>query len=180
MKISPFKSSRFTSKWYISLVDTFLLAIVYYLVIFLRFDFNIQKFTEYVSIWHLFTLVFISVLTSFMLGTNRSSIRYTSISDVISLVKANISALLITTALMLFTKSVDILSFLSIPTSIIFLFYVVGTFIQILARLSYRAIFDLKQNKVLSKKNILIYGAGSAGIVTKDVLLPLYFKMHLV
>lgn len=170
MRHSPFKSSSFTSKWYISVVDGFILSVVYCVVLFLRFDFDTTTVIRYFSLWHLFVLVIGSLLISSILGVNKNAVRYTSVVDVYSLIKSNILGLLITFFIVMISRSVSFFSFLNIPSSVVLLFYFIGSFSQILARLTYKAIFDLQQNKNLKKKKVLIYGAGAAGIVTKEVL----------
>ena len=69
----------------------------------------------------------------------------------ISLSKSNVLALIVTLAEVSVFRTFDSLSFLSIPISVIFLFYVLGTFFQVLSRLSYRALFDLMKSKNLKQ-----------------------------
>ncbi|WP_253764317.1 nucleoside-diphosphate sugar epimerase/dehydratase [Flammeovirga sp. SJP92] len=116
--------------------------------------------------------VLIYFLSYLSLNVYSSSLRHTNLSDIVKIFNANTIALFILSGISannryLFKGTLDAID---VPLSVNVINYLLSmgliTASRILAKFIYHRIFYYK----LPTKNILIYGAGAAGSITKDVL----------
>ena len=171
-------SNTFVSKWLVLLIDVGLTFISFVLTLFIRFNFDLDYIvnTNYWSgtyiVLGVYTVAFI-VFKSYV-----GVIRHTSLHDGVRILQSSTSALFTLVLVNLFV-GIDLLDadFLwrnvHIPLSIISIHYLVVNFILLVSRLVFKTVYFkvISSRKFIKKKNILIYGAGQAGIITKNALL---------
>ena len=164
-------SSSFISRWIILLMDVGIVFISFLMAYLIRFNFNYFEIDPYEVRIHALTITSI-YLISFLITSSYSGIlRHTGISDVIRILKSGVISLsvLIVTNLAIGINGAG--SIFYIAYSIIILhfllsiFWLVGTrgFIKL-------AYLELTKQYATESIPVIIYGAGSAGLLTKNAL----------
>ncbi len=161
--------SKSTPSWIIFIIDLGICAVALSVGYLLRFNFNIP-----IEYFRTFSFVFPLVLAlrgvSFILAkTYTGIIRYTSSKDterIFIVVSIGTLALgLINIANYYFGNG----SFV-VPLSVLIIDYLASIFLLISFRISIKLIYFEIQNSSKEKVNIIIYGAGESGIITKRTL----------
>jgi FlaA1/EpsC-like NDP-sugar epimerase len=142
---------------------------------FIRFDFN---YTEVISqknfifINHVLVFIIIKIFTLFSFRVYQSIVRHSSIHDIkkifFSLSLSSIITIIFTYISNSFFNGRNFL-----PYSIIIIDFFISFFLILGFRLSVKIFYiEIKKRAVLSKKfeNILIYGAGVSGLITKRTI----------
>jgi len=164
-------SSSFISRWIILLMDVGIVFISFLMAYLIRFNFNYNEIDPYEVRIHALTITSI-YLISFLITSSYSGIlRHTGISDVIRILKSGVISLsvLIVTDLAIGFNGVG--SIFYIAYSIIILhfllsiFWLVGT--RVFIKLAY---LELTKQYATESIPVIIYGAGSAGLLTKNAL----------
>ena len=165
--------------WYVSkkiilLFDIFLTLISLILAYLIRFDFidfyDLFWISQYNSIiWGVPTLILVRYLTFLIGKTHKGIIRYLSAEDTLRIFYVvSIGTLLICFISVIRYFFLDGLAIL--PKSVIIIEYLGTLFFMLTSRFAVKLLFD-NQKKTNNKKiNILIYGSGKMGIVTKKTL----------
>lgn len=157
-------------RWSILFIDTFICAFALTLAFLLRFNFeNIPEvdaanfFKDYVV---LLSVRFISFLIS---KTYKGVVRYTSAKDAI-----RIFLVILAGSSLVFVFNLFDYHFISntyfIPNSVIIIDALVTLFLMISSRLAVKAMYSEIKNPNKEKLNVLIFGAGEAGLITKYTL----------
>ena len=164
-------SSSFISRWIILLMDVGIVFISFLMAYLIRFNFNYIEIDPYEVRIHALTITSI-YLISFLITSSYSGIlRHTGISDVIRVLKSGVISLsfLIVTNLAIGFNGAG--SIFYIAYSIIILhfllsiFWLVGT--RVFIKLAY---LELTKQYATESIPVIIYGAGSAGLLTKNAL----------
>ena len=164
-------SSSFISRWIILLMDVGIVFISFLMAYLIRFNFNYIEIDPYEVRIHALTITSI-YLISFLITSSYSGIlRHTGISDVIRILKSGVislSVLIVTDLAVGFNGAGSIFY---IAYSIIILhfllsiFWLVGT--RVFIKLAY---LELTKQYATESIPVIIYGAGSAGLLTKNAL----------
>ena len=164
-------SSSFISRWIILLMDVGIVFISFLMAYLIRFNFNYLEIDPYEVRVHALTITSI-YLISFLITSSYSGIlRHTGISDVIRILKSGVislSVLIVTNLAIGFNGAGSIFY---IAYSIIILhfllsiFWLVGT--RVFIKLAY---LELTKQYATESIPVIIYGAGSAGLLTKNAL----------
>ena len=171
-------SNTFVSKWLVLLIDFCLTSVAFSLTLVIRFNFDFDRIQRGTHWGNFYTVCGVYILFYLIFKSYQGVIRHTSLHDGIKILQSTTSALLV---LVLVSVSLDTLfedsSFLCnkihVPLSIISIHYLLTNFILLVSRLLFKIIYFkvISSRKYLKNKNILIYGAGQAGIITKNALL---------
>ena len=165
--------------WYVSkkiilLFDIFLTLISLILAYLIRFDFidfyDLFWMSQYNSIiWGVPTLILVRYLTFLIGKTHKGIIRHLSGEDTLRIFYVvSIGTLLICFISVIRYFFLDGLAIL--PKSVVIIEYLGTLFFMLTSRFAVKLLFD-NQKKTNNKKiNILIYGSGKMGIVTKKTL----------
>ena len=157
-----------TPRWIIFIVDIGVVVFSFFAAYMLRFDFSIPS----VEIPQLKNGVFIFIgvraISFFIAKTYSGIIRYTSSEDAVRIVVT------IASGSVLFC----ILNFIGfgfyskylLPFTIIFIDFLLTVFFMIALRLGVKMIYLEISNPSKYKNNVVIYGAGKSGIITKRTL----------
>jgi FlaA1/EpsC-like NDP-sugar epimerase len=129
-------------------------------------NFDLNQFLVQIPI-----LLLISSLSFMYIGSFKSVIRHTGFTDVVNVFKAVVLLASISIVAVLVNRLTHVIPSFTIPLSII----VIHSMFCFVALSGSRLLFKIGYNylkcKLLSSKNILIYGAGESGIITYNALL---------
>jgi FlaA1/EpsC-like NDP-sugar epimerase len=158
----------FLPRWIILLIDLGLLLVSIVFAYLLRFNFNIAdviafKFTEGLVLFSICHL-----LAIFLTQSYAGIIRYTSIED----------GLRISYTTFIGTVLIAIVSYLNywytnsviIPLSVLIISFILAVVILFSYRVLVKNLFAYYRDAVRHRKNVMIFGAGQYGIITKQVI----------
>ena len=160
---------RNVPRWIIFLIDTFLVMVSLWLAYMLRFEFKLPT-VEVGPLIFAFPIYMIIRILSFMIGrTYAGIIRYTGTEDSVRILKVIIGGSLLMTLFnpikYFFWDSAYFL-----PFSIIIIDAILSAILMIVFRLAVKMAYVEIKNPRSERKQVIIYGAGEAGIITKRTL----------
>jgi len=165
-----FLFERTAPRWLIFLIDISICLFSLALAYLLRFNFATIPQVEV----DMFSLVFAFVigmraLSFFISKTYKGIIRYTSSKDAQRIFVTTTSASIFF-ALSNLVSYFFITHTFIIPYSVLIIEYLTTTFLMISLRLIYKAVYLELKNPSSTKTNVIIFGAGESGIITKRTL----------
>lgn len=157
-------------RWSILFIDTFICAFALSIAFLLRFNFDSIPAADAKNLPIDFVFVLGMRFVSFFISkTYKGVVRYTSSRDTV-----RIFLVVIAGSGFVFLANIIsykfILDYYFIPNSVIIIDALVTLFIMISSRLAVKALYFETKNPTKEKINVLIYGAGEAGIITKRTL----------
>ncbi|HLO57960.1 MAG TPA: nucleoside-diphosphate sugar epimerase/dehydratase [Bacteroidales bacterium] len=163
------RSDKFLPQWLVLIKDVFIVCFSFVIAYTLRYNFQLNNEIRS-DMYHQLVYIILFVTTAFLFtGLYKTIIRHTGVRDAILVMKAMsfvVAALLIINTL----NNFYVHYWLShIPYSIIIIFYVIAIALLVTTRFAIRLIYYWMKSQG-DFVNVLIYGAGSAGIITKNVL----------
>jgi FlaA1/EpsC-like NDP-sugar epimerase len=157
-------------RWSILIIDTLICAFSLGLALVIKFDFGNIPNVDARNIPIDFAVVLSIRFISFALSkTYKGVVRYTSTRDTMRIFAVVMVGSVIIYLLNLISLHF-ILGFYYIPTSVVIIDALVTLFLMITSRLAVKAIYFESKNPGKEKMNVIIYGAGEAGIITKRTL----------
>lgn len=150
------------------LIDLSMVALASILAYLLRFNFEIVDLIKYNFV--LGTLVFVCswLLSSIITGSYAGIIRYTGIQDGIRLIYSSLISLLLIIVVNVVNNYAVGVNF--IPFSVIIISFFTSYLFLFFYRLTVKYIFTRYGNAFRHKENVLIFGAGQSGVITKQVI----------
>ncbi|MEM9053173.1 MAG: polysaccharide biosynthesis protein, partial [Bacteroidota bacterium] len=161
--------SRNVPRWIIFLIDTILVMASLFLAYLLRFEFSIPA-SEIAPLIFAFPIYMIVRIILSMIGkTYAGIIRYSGTEDTIRILKVVVFGSLIFSILNLFKfYTWDAAYFL--PFSIIIIDAILAAILMIAFRLGVKLAYVEIKNPRSERKQVVIYGAGESGIITKRTI----------
>lgn len=156
-------------RWSILIIDTFICAFALSLAFVIRFDFHSIPEVDAKNLPYDFICVLGIRLISFAISkTYKGVVRYTSSRDTIRIFTVILSGSLVIGVFNVI--SLISLGFYFIPNSVLIIDALVTLFLMISSRLAVKALYFEIKNPAKEKMNVIIYGAGESGIITKRTL----------
>ena len=156
-------------RWSILIIDTFICAFALALAFVIRFDFSSIPANDAKNLPYDFLVVLGIRFVSFAISkTYKGVVRYTSTRDTVRIFTVVLSG-----SVLAFILNVICLStkgFYFIPNSVLIIDALVSLFLMISSRLTIKALYFEIKNPAREKMNVIIYGAGESGIITKRTL----------
>lgn len=156
-------------RWSILLIDIFVCAFSLTLAFFLRFNFKSIPAEDMANLPYDYAILLgIRTLSFIFSKTYKGVVRYTGSRDAM-----RIFGVVLLGSAVLFLANITglyVIGYYIIPTSVIIIDALVTLFIMISSRLAVKAIYFESKNPEKQKTNIIIYGAGESGIITKRTL----------
>lgn len=157
-------------RWSILLIDLVICFFSLTLAFLLRFNFENIPPDDYRNLPYDYAILLsIRAISFFFSKTYKGVVRYTSSKDAMRII-----AVVLSGSFLMFVANLITLKFVwgyyVIPNSVIIIDALVTLFIMISSRLAVKAIYFESKNPDRNKINVLIYGAGEAGIITKRTL----------
>jgi FlaA1/EpsC-like NDP-sugar epimerase len=158
-------------RWSILFIDTFVCALALSLAFFIRFYFDsVMSVQDKQNLPYDFLIVLSIRFISFYISkTYKGVVRYTSTRDTMRIFVVILSGSFLLFGLNIISLNY-ILGYYFIPNSVIIIDALVSLFVMITSRLAVKALYSEIKNPTKEKINVLIYGAGEAGIITKRTL----------
>ncbi len=159
----------YSPRWLIFLIDLFLVSFSILSAYFLRFNFTIDP--QYIPTlkWTLPLVIGIRALSFFTAKTYSGIIRYTGAKDTERI-------FIVTSAGSLIIMFINLSSYLwnnsvfLIPLSIVIIDFVQALFFLISFRFFVKSFYNSLNTSKTNKKNIIIFGSGELGLITKRAL----------
>lgn len=160
---------NYASKWLVLIIDLCLVGVSFLFAYSIRFnislDFNLAH-----AIQQLPVVLGVALISFLVVGSYKGIVRHTGIRDAfnvfLGLTFMVASLLLIDLGLKVFHVN----NSLWIPRSIISIHYLLSIFTLVLSRFVFKAFFDIISMDIKNVSNVLIFGAGEAGIITYNAL----------
>ncbi len=164
-------SDNFVSRWLILAIDVFIVSCTYFLTYFILSNFEFDS-VDWVRVIKNQPISILTYLVSFLMFKSYSGIiRHTSLADAVKIFKASTFGAIILFVISFITRSTNLLEFTYASYSVIIIHYLTSMSILVVSRFMIKLIYKgLTNTSARSSKNVLIYGAGSAGLITKDTL----------
>ena len=162
-------SDKHTPRWVIFLIDLLICSTSFILAYLLRFEFNIPAL-ELDPLYYTFPFLIGVRALSFIIGKTYSGVvRYTSTKDAerIFITIAGGSVFLGMVNIATYFSSIQIFIF---PFSILIMDFISTVFIMTSSRLIVKSLYMEISNPSSKKQNVIIVGAGEAGIIAKRTL----------
>lgn len=165
-------SNRFLSRWVILAFDIIIVAPLFYIAYLIRMGFDVVSVDRHASINQAIFITALYFLFYLRFRPYSGIIRHSGIKDAIKIIKASLVAGLFAYIISYLSTEVwfDEPRFV-IPKGVIIIHSLLVLLVLIGSRLVVRAVFQLATEKVGEIVKVAIYGAGSAGVITKDTLL---------
>ncbi|MFH0867344.1 MAG: nucleoside-diphosphate sugar epimerase/dehydratase [Bacteroidota bacterium] len=158
-----------TPRWIIFMIDILICIFAVILAYLLRFNFRIPYIDLLVLPRVLFTVLLVRIISFLVTKSYAGIVRYTNTRDSVRIF------LVVTTGSIVFVLFNIITYFLlggynQIPYSIIIIDYLVTVFVMNAFRIIVKIAYMEMQNPTKAKTNVIIFGAGQSGIITKRTL----------
>jgi len=162
------KAIKILPRWLIILIDLAIISISIVLAYLLRFNFDLtalgaRNFYAEVGVFVLFNL-----LSFLLFKTYSGIIRYTGFQDGLRVVYTLLFVTILSFSFNLLFSY--LLGYRFIPSSVIVISFFASSFFLILYRVIVKTIFAFYSNMVKKQKNVVIYGAGQLGRMTKQII----------
>lgn len=156
-------------RWSILVIDLIVCIFSLTLAFFLRFNFKSIPPEDLKNLPYDYALVVVVRLISFIISkTYKGVVRYTGSSDAMRIFKVVVSGSFVIFLVNMIT--LYSLGYFVIPTAIIVIDALVTLFLMISSRLAVKAVYFENKNPEKEKIQVIIYGAGESGIITKRTL----------
>lgn len=166
-KLFSFSKSH-VPRWVVLSIDLGICMVAYFLAYILRFNFQLGQ-EEVQQAFRLAPLIFCIRLISFYIAKTYSGIvRYTGTQDAVRIFVALTSGTLfiIFCNLLNFLVSEEVM----IPSSIIIIDYMICMMAMTSSRLTFKILYQQIRSESPKRTQVVIYGAGQSGIITKRTL----------
>ncbi|MBR9845679.1 MAG: polysaccharide biosynthesis protein [Algicola sp.] len=162
-------SQKYASKWLVMLFDLIVVAFTFVIAYIIRFNFKIDF--DVVVMFKQIPFVFLAAFISFLLvGTYKGVVRFTGFKDVVNIIiGVNILAtiLIVTT---FFSRKFNYDSIFNISGSVIYIHLMLNILFIIGFKLFIKSMYNHVMQDFKNKKRVMIYGAGSSGMLTYDAI----------
>lgn len=157
-------------RWSILIIDLIVCAFSLTLAFFLRFNFKSIPPNELENFPIVYAIVLGTRLVAFIISkTYKGVVRYTGAKDATRIFVIVLLSSFFLFIINLFTRQ-TVLGYYIIPHSVIVIDALVTIFVMISSRLAIKAIYFENKNPEKQKTQVIIYGAGESGIITKRTL----------
>ncbi len=165
-------SNRFLSRWVVFLFDLVVITFAYQSSVLLRYNLEVSQIPR-----GLFSFKLPLIVTGYALGflLSRSHIgviRHTSLTDAYAIFKATLIGIITVFLANLTAYTYPAFEpFFFVPNSIAVIHFLFSIFLLVSSRLMVKIIYNRFRTASSRKKKVLIYGAGTSGMITKHTLL---------
>ncbi|TCI91761.1 polysaccharide biosynthesis protein [Tenacibaculum sp. M341] len=161
--------NKHASHWVVLIIDVILVALCFILAYTIRFNASLNFNTSNLT-YQLPFICFISLISFWLVGSNRGIIRHTGTRDAFNVFLgvsvASIGIMFIVT----FNTIFKILPSYTIPKSIILIHYFISIFVLVVSRFIFKAFYEIISSELKEITNVMIYGAGDSGLITYGAL----------
>jgi FlaA1/EpsC-like NDP-sugar epimerase len=157
-------------RWSILIIDLLICTFSLTLAFFLRFNFKSIPQSELDNFPLIYSVLLSVRLFAFIISKiYKGVVRYTGARDATRIFVIILSSSFFLFIINIFTRQI-LLGYYLIPHSVIIIDALVTIFIMVSSRLAIKAIYFENKNPEKQKTQVIIYGAGESGIITKRTL----------
>ena len=160
---------RYASKWLVLAIDIFLICISFVLSYFIRFNLTLNFDTDRLFL-QLPLVAIIAGVAFIVTGSYKGVIRHTGVQDVYNIFNAICLSSILTIFLVIINRQVNFMEGFTIPLSIIIIHSLISFIALTTSRYIFKAMYYNLVRGFKVTKNVLIYGAGEAGVLTYNAL----------
>jgi FlaA1/EpsC-like NDP-sugar epimerase len=160
---------RYASKWLVLGIDIILISISFILSYFIRFNLTLDFETEKLFL-QLPVVAFITLISFLFTGSYKGVVRHTGVRDVYNIFNAICLFSILTIFMVIMNRQAGVLEDFTIPLSIIIIHSLIGFIALTASRYVFKTLYYNLVKKFNIDKNVLIYGAGEAGILTYNAI----------
>ncbi|HNQ27768.1 MAG TPA: nucleoside-diphosphate sugar epimerase/dehydratase [Aquaticitalea sp.] len=162
-------SQKYASKWLVLFCDLVIVVITYFIAYIIRFNFEINFDAQ--LLLHDIPYVLIAALISFLLvGSHKGIVRFTGFKDFVNIIiGTNILATILMIATFL-SRHYGLDAYYNISGSIIYIHLLLNILFLIGFKLFVKSLYNNLTQDFKPIKKILIFGAGSSGMITYDAI----------
>ncbi|WP_299229351.1 nucleoside-diphosphate sugar epimerase/dehydratase [uncultured Psychroserpens sp.] len=162
-------SQKYASKWLVMLFDLLIVSCTFIIAYIIRFNFKLDF--DVLVVLKQVPFVFLAALISFLLvGSHKGVVRFTGFKDVVNIIiGVNILAtiLIVTT---FFSRKLNYESIFNISGSVIYIHLMLNILFLIGSKLFVKSMYNNMMQEFKTRKRVMIYGAGSSGMLTYDAI----------
>lgn len=160
--------NKFLSRWTVLVIDSGVTSFALVASIAIRFNFSVDLAQRALEFQHLALIIFSYILAFLFIGSYRGILRHTSLDDVRNVFKSSLLGLSFTLAAFTASFIIDLILFPEIGLLIFHFALTLAGLIFI--RLAAKSVFVVTAGRNTSQVNVLIFGCGDNGIMTKNAL----------
>ncbi len=160
---------RYASKWLVLGIDVFLICISFILSYIIRFNLTLNFDTDKFLL-QLPLVALIAALSFLITGSYKGVIRHTGVRDVYNIFNAICLSSIITIFMVIINRQSNVMENFTIPLSIIIIHSLFSFITLTTSRYIFKSLYYNLIRGYRASKNVLIYGAGEAGILTFNAL----------
>ncbi len=162
-------AQRYASKWLVLAIDIFLVCISFVLSYIIRFNLTFNFDTE--RLLFQIPLVCGMALMAFLFtGSYKGVVRHTGVRDVYNIFNAICFSSILLILIVIINRQTNLVEGFTIPLSIIIIHSLISFTALATSRYVFKAMFYNIINQYRVMRNVLIVGAGEAGVVTFNAL----------
>jgi len=158
-------------RWLVLTADLTLVFLTFIAAYLLRFNFNIPGEWLNVFIWQGLIATAVYALFCLIFKSYTGLLRHTTLTDITLVFIVTSCSALVLVLFSFFAERMQWNDFLKIPHSIILIHYVVVSIVIFAERIIIKMFFLFATRTNISKKRVLLYGAGELGFVVKRVIM---------
>lgn len=163
-------SRRYASQWMVMLFDIALTLFTFVVAYLIRYNFKLE-FDFFIVLKQLPFIVLVSFISFLAVGSHRGVVRYTGFKDILNVViGANIIATLLICLTFVSRKFINAYDIFNISGSIIYIHLLLNILFLIGSKLFIKSLYNHITQDYNTITNVLIFGAGSSGMLTYDAI----------
>jgi FlaA1/EpsC-like NDP-sugar epimerase len=163
-------SEKYASKWLVLLFDICICLTTFFLAYLIRYNFKLDFDLDLLLKQVPFVIV-TAVVSFISVGSHKGVVRFTGFRDIINIViGANILATIFVCCTFLSRKFITDYSLFNISGSIIYIHLLLNILFLIGSKLFIKSIYNHITQDFKNISNVLIFGAGSSGMLTYDAI----------
>ena len=160
---------RYASKWLVLAIDVILIVISFILSYIIRFNLTLNFDTDRLLL-QIPLIAAISLLAFLFTGSYKGVVRHTGVRDVYNIFNAICLASILAIFFVIINRQMGMLPDFTIPLSIIIIHSLIGFIALTASRYMFKTLYSNMMKTFTIMKNVIIYGAGEAGILTYNAL----------
>jgi FlaA1/EpsC-like NDP-sugar epimerase len=164
-------SERFLSRWVVLTFDLLLVLFAYQSSVLIRFNLEPASIPESLLLEKIPFILGAYVISFLIAKPHVGVIRHTSFTDVYAIFRgAFLGSSLLAGLALVSVKSGVWQTYIAIPNSIILIHFLLNLFLMISSRVLVKVMYRRFHSSNIRKRRVMIYGAGTSGIITKNTL----------
>lgn len=166
-------SNRFLSRWLVFVFDVIIVSFAYVLALLIRYNFDISEIPLTLTYLKPLVVAFAYSIGFLLSQSYVGVIRHTSFRDAYNVFQASLFGLaILLMASVAYRVAPLARELFFVPNSILFIHFLLSLFFLIGFRVMIKALYaKVKADDTEKAKRVMIFGAGSFGLITKNTLL---------